>query len=112
MSYIDEDLDGDDDDGEYNAREEELMGMRSRIDEVHQRRILLQQQQLQHQLRRQSQQQDLHNVRAMQLNLSKDGVGDVELEDNPYALDVPIDLSIDRADLEGLERGDGRVTQL
>lgn len=112
MSYVDEDLDIDDNEVEYNEREEELMGMRSRIEAVHQQRTLLQQQQQQHQLRRQSQQQDLHNVRAMQFNLSKDGGGDVELEDDPYALDVPIDLSIDRADLEGPERGGKRVTQL
>lgn len=107
MSYDDEDLDVDDDENEeYNEREEELMGMRSRIDEAHQQRILLQQQQQQHQLRRQSQKQDLHNVRAMQFDLSKNGGGggDIELEDDPYALDVPIDLRIDRADLEGLER--------
>ncbi|OAQ28889.1 hypothetical protein K457DRAFT_19815 [Linnemannia elongata AG-77] len=108
MSYDDEDLDVDDDENEeYNEREEELMGMRSRIDEAHQQRILLQQQQQQHQLRRQSQKQDLHNVRAMQFDLSKyggRGGGDIELEDDPYALDVPVDLRIDRADLEGLER--------
>ncbi|KAF9121428.1 hypothetical protein BGX30_002582, partial [Mortierella sp. GBA39] len=100
------------DDEEYNEREEELMGMRSRIDEVHQQRILLQQQQQQHQLHRQSQQQNLNDIQAMQFNLSKDGKGEVELEDDPYASDVPIDLSIDHADLEELKRDDRRATQL
>ncbi|KAG0280660.1 hypothetical protein BGZ96_001472 [Linnemannia gamsii] len=87
----------------HNHREPELMGMRSRIDEAQLQRVQLQQQQQHQQLRRQSQLQDLHNVRAMQFNLSKDGGGGIESEDGPYAFDVPIDLDIDRADLEGLE---------
>ncbi|KAF9138402.1 hypothetical protein BG015_002396, partial [Linnemannia schmuckeri] len=92
QSYDDEDL-VDNERKEYSEREQTLMGMQSKIDEVHQQRIQLQQQQQQHQLRRQSQQQDLYKARAIPFNLSKDGSGKgVELRDNPYVLDVPIDL--------------------
>jgi hypothetical protein len=100
IAYDDEDIDERKE--EYNDREQELRGMRSRIDEAQLQRIQLQQQQQHQKLRRQSQQQDLHNVRAMQFNLSKSGGGRFESEDDPYALDVPIGLNVDRADLEGL----------
>ncbi|KAF9899583.1 hypothetical protein EC991_008603 [Linnemannia zychae] len=88
--------------GEYNEREreQELIGIRDRIDEV--------QRNQQQQGRRISQyQQDFEHVRAMQLRLSKEGGVDLdqsEEEQDPYALDVPIDVGIDRDELEGLEK--------
>ncbi|KAF8929072.1 hypothetical protein BGZ47_001288, partial [Haplosporangium gracile] len=105
QSY-DEDL-VDNEKKEYSEREQTLMSMQSRIEEVHQQRIQLQQQQHHHQLRQHSQQKDLYNAKAVPLNLSKDGSwGSVELRDGPYVLNVPIDLDINRVDLEGLKRGD------
>lgn len=102
LAYDDEDID--EREGEHSGREQDLMGMRSRIDEAQLQRIQLLRQQQHQQLRRQSQQQNLQNVRAMQFNLSKGGGGGIESEGDSYAFDVPIDLNIDRADLKGLER--------